>query len=367
MSLSIVQFAKNRELSYARRMEPSSFLLLPKVELHEHLDGSLRPQTILDLAHAQGVRLPVQTVDELVPLLSPGPSSLETYLKAFQITTSVMQSPAALIRVAQEQVEDWYHDGVVYGEIRFAPEQHLLQGLKLQEVVEAVLKGLDEGKRQYGVETGLILCSMRHATPRVDIARLVDEYQGSGVVGFDLAGEEAPFRPALFQKAFDYCAEHFLAVTCHAGEVTSADYIREALVSCRALRIGHGTQLMEDFKNADPLCPGPLARWIIDRGILLEVCPSSNVQTKAVTSLHDHPAPRFLTAGIRMALCTDNRLVSATSLTREWELASQSWGWDLELGKRLQRQAMEASFASKFVKDAIVTKHFQELADKKGV
>jgi len=341
---------------------------LPKVELHEHLDGSLRPATILDLARQDAVRLPSEDPQTLARILSPGPSSLEVYLGAFAVTTSVMQTEAALRRVAFEMVEDWHRDGVVYGEVRFAPELHTRRGLGLEAVVEAVLRGLEDGRRAYPVETGLILCSMRHEAPTLATARLVRAYQGSGVVAFDLAGAEAPFPPGLHREAFEYCAEHLLAATCHAGEVTGPAFIQEALTACRALRIGHGVQLIQEW-GADRSLPGPgsLTRWILDRRIPLEVCLTSNLQTRACGSLEDHPFDAFRRAGLAATLNTDNRLVSATSLSRELALAQRTWGLSTADLLGLQRTSLEAAFCPSEVKERIRTKHFSANADRERV
>ena len=339
-------------------MELSPDLLsLPKVELHEHLDGSLRIATVLDLARQDGIRLPSGDPDELARILSPGPSSLEVYLGAFAVTTSVLQNTEALRRVARETVEDWHRDGVVYGEVRFAPELHTKNGLTMEAVVEAVLKGLGEGSKEFAVETGLILCSMRHAPPTLATARLVAAYRNDGVVGFDLAGAEAPFRPGLHRQAFEYCAENLLATTCHAGEVTGPDYIQEALVACRALRIGHGTQLVQQWSGGEPP-EAPLTRWVLDRQIPLELCLTSNLQTRAVASLKDHPFETFRRAGLAAVLCTDNRLVSATTLSRELALAQAAWNLGVSDLRAIQETALEAAFCPAETKTKIRAKHF---------
>ncbi len=341
---------------------------LPKIELHEHLDGSLRPATILELAHTDGVRLPTQDPEALARILSPGPSSLEEYLRAFAVTGSVMQNAAALRRIAFEVVEDWHRDGVVYGEVRFAPEQHTRGGLAMEAVVEAVLEGLEAGRRAYSVDTGLLLCSMRHAPPTLATARLVRAYRADGVVGFDIAGAEAPFPPALHRKAFEFCAENLLAATCHAGEVTGPEFIREALVACRSLRIGHGTQLIQEWEGST-LLPGPgsLTRWILDRRIPLELCLSSNLQTRAVPDLTAHPFDTFRRAGLAVTLNTDNRLVSATTLSRELTLAQREWNLSTADLLEVQMTALEAAFCPAETKARIRAKHFAANADTQSV
>ena len=332
---------------------------LPKIELHEHLDGSLRPDTVLDLARVNGVRLPSADRKELVRILSPGPSSLEVYLQAFATTVAVLQTAEALRRVALETVEDWHRDGIVYGEVRFAPELHLAGGLPMEIVVESVLRGLEDGRRQFPVETGLILCSMRHAPPTLRTAKLVKDYRNDGVVAFDLAGSEAPFPPSLHREAFEYCAENLLAATCHAGEVTGPEYIRDAHVACRSLRIGHGTQLIQEWNGADaPMEAASLTRWIHDRQIPLELCLTSNIQTKACEDLRSHPFEAFRTAGLRVTLNTDNRLVSSTNLTQELRLARDTWGLSDSQLFDLEVNALESAFCTPATKKRIRTKYF---------
>lgn len=349
-------------------MEAPHILTLPKVELHEHLDGSLRPQTILELAQQDGVRLPTTDPQALVRILSPGPSSLEVYLRAFDVTTSVMQTAASLRRVAYEMVEDWHRDGVVYGETRFAPEQHTRGGLSMDEVVEAVLKGLEDGRRDFGVENGLILCTMRHNPPTLATAQLVHKYRSDGVVAFDIAGAEAPFPPLVHRAAFDYCADHYLAVTCHAGEVTDPTYIRDALVACRSLRIGHGVQLVQEW-GPERRLPGrgSLTRWILDRQIPLEVCLSSNLQTKASADLSSHPFGDFFRAGLAVTLNTDNRLVSSTSLSHELHLAQETWSLTGDDLVRLQKASLQAAFCDGDTKKRILAQYFAKPADTKEV
>ena len=346
----------------------TSLAALPKIELHDHLDGGLRPSTILALARSDGVRLPTTDERELARLLSPGPSSLEIYLQAFAVTVSVLQTAHALRRAATEAVEDWHRDGVVDGEIRFAPELHTDKGLSMETVVEAVLLGLEDGRRTTGVDSGLILCSMRHAKPTVATARLVRRYREDGVVGFDIAGAESGNRATAHRDAFEYCAEHLLAATCHAGEVTDPSYIRDALVACRALRIGHGTQLIQEWGPERLLPPeGSLTRWILDRQIPLEICLSSNLQTKASPSAAEHPFELFRRTGLAVTLNTDNRLVSATTLTGELDLARTTWSLSGDELLALQRTALDAAFCAAEIKTRIRAKYFSEDADSMRV
>jgi len=347
---------------------PTDLHTLPKVELHEHLDGSLRLPTILELAAQDSVRLPTADPEVLARVLSPGPSSLETYLQAFAVTTAVMQTEAALRRVAFEMVEDWHRDGIVYGEVRFAPELHTAGGLGLPQVVEAVLRGLEDGRKAYPVETGLILCSMRHAPPTLATAQLVRDYRHAGVVAFDIAGAEAPFPPTLHRQAFEFCADHYLAATCHAGEVTGPGYIREALVACRSLRIGHGVQLIQEWGPERQLPGvGSLTRWILDRRIPLEVCLTSNLQTRASADLESHPFGEFFRSGLMVTLNTDNRLVSATSLSRELSLAQETWHLTTAELRHLQQTSLDAAFCPAETKARIRAQHFSPDADTRRV
>ncbi|MEI8092834.1 MAG: adenosine deaminase [Spirochaetales bacterium] len=332
---------------------------LPKIELHEHLDGSVRLASILDLGSQDGVRLPSGNLEELRAILTPGPSSLETYLRAFSVTLSVLQTVASLERVARETVEDWHADGVVYGEVRFAPELHQERGLGRPQIVEAVLRGLEAGSRTTGVATGLILCTMRSGPPSLETVKLVRDYRNDGVVAFDIAGAEAPFRPSIHREAYEFAAENYLNTTCHAGEVTSPGYIREALLACRSLRIGHGTQLIQEWGPARSLPgSGSLTAWIRDRQIPLELCLTSNLQTKAVESAAAHPFGEFMQAGLAVCLCTDNRLVSDTTLTKELELAQTTFGLSIEHLKGVQQNAWNAAFCSPEVRKRIKEKVF---------
>lgn len=332
----------------------SAIRTLPKIELHEHLDGSLRPDTLLDLALQDHISLPATEKSDLLKILSPGPSSLETYLEAFAVTTAVMQTRQALRRIAFETVEDWYRDGIVYGEVRFAPELHGNKGLRLEEIVESVLDGLAEGQKKYPVRAGLILCSMRHRPPTLATARLVRDYQHDGVVAFDIAGAESGFPPSLHREAFEYCAEWNLSATCHAGEVTSPEYIRQALQECKSSRIGHGVRLIQEWTDSE-IFPenSSLASWVRTHQVPLEICLTSNLQTKASLSLDEHPFDVFRRQGLAVTLNTDNRLVSATSLSFELGLAQNHWNLSLEDLKKLQLNSLDAAFCSESTKQEL--------------
>jgi adenosine deaminase len=338
---------------------------LPKVSLHDHLDGGLRPQTIIELADEVGLDLP-ETTDTSTELsasalgtwfaTSADSGSLVDYLKTFDVTTGVMQTKDALARVAREFVEDLHSDGVIYGEIRWAPEQHLVRGLSLDQAVEAVQDGLDAGveevQRAGGrIRVGQLLSAMRHADRGLEIAELAVRYRNYGVVGFDIAGPEAGFPPERMRGAFDYLAKHYLPVTVHAGEADGIDSIRGALFDGRALRLGHGVRIAEDIEMDGEdgentyVTLGPVAEWVKDRGIALELSPTSNLQTNAWgTQLDEHPFDLLYQLGFRVTVNTDNRLMSQTSLSRELSQLSDTFGYDLGDLEVFQLNAAEAAF-----------------------
>ena len=313
---------------------------LPKTDLHVHLDGSLRPKTIFDLAKAQGVALEVRNEAELKRFLEELTSgvSLPTYLKAFDLTLSVMQQPDALERVAFELAEDAHHENVRYMEVRYCPALHLKAGLTLPRVVDAVQRGLTEASRRYGIQTGTIICGIRHLSPKLslELADLAVAYGGKGVVGFDLAGAEKDYPAKAHREAFDRVLRNNVNVTVHAGEAFGPGSIRQALHYCGAHRIGHGTRLREDRMTLD---------YVNDHRIPLEMCLTSNVQTRATPSLAEHPFRDYMSAGVRVTLNTDNRLVSSTTMTDELERAVTTF----ELDPGDVRQVLLNGFKSAFV------------------
>lgn len=338
-----------------------SITRLPKVSLHDHLDGGLRPQTIIELAEAVGVELPATDADSLRAWFSQSADSgsLVEYLKTFDVTTAVMQTTEGLERVAREFVEDLVTDGVIYGEIRWAPEQHLTRGLSLDETVEAVQAGLDAGTEHaahagHSIRVGQLVTAMRHADRSLEIAELAVRHRNSGVVGFDFAGAEAGFAPSRARDAFDYLARHHFATTVHAGEADGLDSIRSALFDGRALRLGHGVRLAEDITidssddESTYVSLGQLAQWVKDREIALELSPSSNLQTGAIaawgTELIDHPFDLLYQLGFRVTVNTDNRLMSATTLSRELALLCETFGYDLNDLEVFQLNAAAAAF-----------------------
>jgi len=339
----------------------ASITALPKVSLHDHLDGGLRPQTIIELADEIGLAVPAPDAAALGEWFAEqsDSGSLVEYLKTFDLTTGVMQTQEGLTRVAREFVQDLGADGVVYGEIRWAPEQHLSRGLTLDQVVEAVQEGLDAGVEDVAaaggnIRVGQLVSAMRHADRGLEIAELAVRHRTRGVVGFDIAGAEAGFPAGNLREAFDYLAHHFLPATVHAGEADGIESIRGALFDGRALRLGHGVRLAEDITTAREddentyVTLGPVAQWVKDREIALELSPSSNLQTGAIEQwgdeLIDHPFDLLYQLGFRVTVNTDNRLMSATSLSRELSLLAETFGYDLTDLAVFQLNAAAASF-----------------------
>jgi len=339
----------------------ASITALPKVSLHDHLDGGLRPQTIIELSEAIGLAVPATDAPALAEWFAnqSDSGSLVEYLKTFDITTGVMQTPEGLTRVAREFVQDLGADGVVYGEIRWAPEQHLTRGLSLDQVVEAVQEGLEAGVADVAaaggsIRVGQLISAMRHADRGLEIAELAVRHRNNGVVGFDIAGAEAGFPAGNLREAFDYLAHHYLPATVHAGEADGIESIRGALFDGRALRLGHGVRLAEDISTAREddentyVTLGPVAQWVKDREIALELSPSSNLQTGAIeqwgTELIDHPFDLLYQLGFRVTVNTDNRLMSATSLSRELFLLAEAFGYDLTDLAVFQLNAAAATF-----------------------
>lgn len=333
---------------------------LPKVSLHDHLDGGLRPQTIVELADDIGLDLPADEESLGAWFEDQADSgSLVEYLKTFDVTIAVMQTRDALARVAREFVLDLAADGVIYGEIRWAPEQHLARGLTLDQAVEAVQGGLEQGVTDVraggaSIRVGQLVTAMRHADRSLEIAQLAVRHRDAGVVGFDIAGAEAGFPPSNHRVAFDYLAEQCLPATVHAGEADGLASIQSALIDGRALRLGHGVRLAEDItveRQDDEniyVSLGRLSQWVKDREIALELSPSSNLQTGAIETwgdeLVDHPFDLLYQLGFRVTVNTDNRLMSHTTLTRELALLADAFGYDLDDLETFQINAARSSF-----------------------
>jgi adenosine deaminase len=322
---------------------------LPKVLLHEHLDGVLRPQSVIELAKEVGYSdLPTDDPQALAQWFFRGANqgSLAKYLEGFAHTIAVMQTEEALERVAYEQAEDLSKDGVVYFETRFAPIFHTHKGLTHQQVVSAVLKGLERGRRDFGIASGLIICAMRNMDVSLEMAELAVDFRARGVVGFDLAGEEGGYPPKKHVAAFHYIQRENFNITIHAGEGYGKESIWQAIQYCGAHRIGHGTRLIEDIAVVDGKAVklGDLAQYVLDKRIPLEICLISNVHTGATPSLADHPFKILYQEKFRVTLNTDNRLMSNTSMTKEFEAAADTFGLTMDDFEKITINAMKSAF-----------------------
>jgi len=321
----------------------------PKVLLHDHLDGGLRPRTVVELAVQEGYNdLPDTGVDELTRWFteSADSGSLERYLETFQHTVGVMQSAEALARVARECAQDLADDGVVYAEVRFAPELHVERGLTLHQVIEAVLAGFREGSEGRDIEVGALLTAMRHAARSLEIAELAVQYRDRGVVGFDIAGAEAGYPPTRHLDAFQYMQRENGHFTIHAGEGFGLPSIWEALQWCGADRLGHGVRIVDDItvKDDGEVELGRLAAYVRDKRIPLEMCPSSNVQTGAAASIAEHPIGLLRRLYFRVTVNTDNRLMSGTSMTNEMTQLVEAFGYDWADLQWFTVNAMKSAF-----------------------
>ncbi|MFC4020665.1 adenosine deaminase [Micromonospora sp. GCM10011542] len=321
----------------------------PKALLHDHLDGGLRPATIVELAAQVDHELPTTDPEALgrwfVEAANSG--SLERYLETFAHTVAVMQTAPALHRVARECALDLAADGVVYAEVRFAPEQHLERDLSLDEVAEAVLAGFAEGTAQAAeagltIRVGTLLTAMRHAARSQEIAELAVRHRDAGVVGFDIAGAEAGFPPTRHLDAFEYLQRENFHFTIHAGEAFGLPSIWQAIQWCGADRLGHGVRIIDDITPGGEL--GRLAAYVRDKRIPLELCPSSNVQTGAVASIADHPIGLLRDLRFRATVNTDNRLMSGTSMSREMALLVDAFGYGWRELQWFTINAMKSAF-----------------------
>ena len=334
---------------------PEQVLRAPKVALHEHLDGGVLPSTVAQIAGEIGHELPVPA-DQLGLWFAEAASSgsLPRYLETFVHTVAVMQRPQDLARVAKEAVLDLAADGVVYAELRWAPEQHLEAGLTLAETVEAVQAGIDEGRVEAAAEgspivVGQLLTAMRHAQHGLEIAELVVAFRDRGVCGFDIAGAEDGFPPILHLEAFEYLRRENAHFTIHAGEAFGLPSIWQAIQRCGADRLGHGVRIIDDIDLAAPGGPtlGRLAAYIRDKRIPLEMCPSSNLQTSAVPgmrSIADHPIGLLKDLGFRVTVNCDNRLMSGTTMSRELQLLVDAFGYGTDDLRWFTVNAMKSAF-----------------------
>lgn len=319
---------------------------LPKVELHCHLDGSIRLSTVSELAQEVGIELPGGVRECLI--VPEQCKDLADYLTRFDVTLRLMQRPEHLERIAREYVEDLAADGVIYGETRFAPQLHTDEGLSMQQVVDAVSAGLERGTRNTGVRVGLIVCCLRHqsAETSVRVAKLAADNRDK-ICALDLAGDEARYDAAPHKKAFDIAVEAGLHRTVHAGEGGGADNIRQALDILAAERIGHGARVTDQPE---------LVNSVRARAIALEMCPRSNVQTRAVASLAAHPIDMLLKAGVRVTVSTDSRLVSDTTMSAELERLRAQFAWGLKEFVQCQLNAAEAAFVPTDVRQELVSR-----------
>lgn len=323
----------------------------PKAVLHEHLDGGLRPTTLVDLA-ADGSYAGLPTTDPAVlsHWFKPAPGdrvrSLERVLEGFVHTIAVMQTRDAIERVAAESAEDLASDGIVYAEVRFAPEQHLERGLTLDEVVEAALSGARRGAARSGITVGLLLTAMRQAARSTEIAELAVRHRDEGVVGFDIAGPEAGYPPTRHLDAFRVIARANFHCTIHAGEGFGLPSIHEALQECGAERLGHGVRIVDDITTREDgrVVLGRLAAYVRDRRVPLEMCPTSNVDIGIVSDLASHPIELLRRLRFRVTLNADNRLISAITLSEEFANMVAAFGWTLDDMEWLTLNAMKSAF-----------------------
>ncbi|MEH3136350.1 MAG: adenosine deaminase [Mycolicibacterium neoaurum] len=326
----------------------------PKALLHDHLDGGLRPATVLELAEQTGYAdLPATDADELATFFRTAAhsGSLVRYLEPFAHTVGVMQTPEALHRVAYECVEDLAEDNVVYAEVRFAPELHIDGGLSLDAVVDAVLDGFAEGEKAAAgagrpIVVRCLVTAMRHAARSREIAELAVRFRDRGVVGFDIAGAEAGYPPSRHLDAFEYMRSNNARFTIHAGEAFGLPSIHEAIAFCGADRLGHGVRIADDITVAEDgtLKLGRLAALLRDKRIPLELCPSSNVQTGAVDSIAEHPFDLLARARFRVTVNTDNRLMSDTTMSQEMLRLVEAFGYGWSDLLRFTINAMKSSF-----------------------
>ena len=311
---------------------------MPKAELHVHLDGSLRPATMLELAGAAGVALPARDATSLRAwMLVDDARNLEDYLARFEYTIALLQDPDAIERVAYEMVADAAADGLHYLEVRYCPALSTRGGLSMDDAVAAEWRGLQRGEAEFGVVCRIINCSLRHYDPErsIEIAEHSIRMREHGVVGFDIAGGEAGRPPQLHREAFDIAARGGLGITVHAGEAAGPESIFEAVHACRAARIGHGTRLHED--------PALLA-YVRDRRICIEINITSNLQTRAVARAAEHPVRQYFDAGIPVTLCTDSWLMSGTTLTDEYVIAARELGFTLQELEAMALTGFEHAF-----------------------
>ena len=334
---------------------------LPKAELHCHLDGSVRPETLLELGREYGVSMPRDDAEALREhMIVRDAHNLEEYLARFAVTLSVMQTAEALERIAYELAADAANEGVWYLEVRFAPNLNTRGGLSAAQALEAAIRGLSKAEREYGIISRVLVCALRTlpTDSSLEMARLAVDFRGRGVVGFDLAGAEHGHPASLHAEAFSFARAHDLPCTCHAGEGDGAGSVRDAVHTCCASRIGHGTRLIEDAELTD---------FVNDRRIAIEVCLTSNVQTRAAASLESHPLPEYLRRGLNVVLNTDNRLMSGVTLTDEYQVASRDLGLGFDDLARMALNGFESAFIPWSDRQALIAKAHGEINTLRGV
>ena len=335
---------------------------IPKVELHCHLDGSLRTESIIEQAKLDGIKIPSYNFHTLDSQIRLGKKrvTLEEYINRFEITLRVMQNPQALKRFAFELIEDVSKENVKYIEIRYSPFLHTKCGMSLEDTIESVHKGLIKGEKKFNVKSGIIVCGIRHISPEVSLklANLAVRFKDRGVVGFDLAGAEENFPAKEHREAFYLIRNNNINCTIHAGEAYGASSIHQAIHYCGANRIGHGTRLREDID---------LMNYINDHRIPLEICISSNYHTNTVKSLRAHPIKYYYRKGIRVTINTDNRLISNTTLTKELLLAHQLFGFNLNNFKEITINAMKSAFINHKKRIALIKSILREFEKDFGL
>ncbi|MBT4292162.1 adenosine deaminase [bacterium] len=328
---------------------------IPKTDLHVHLDGSLRISTVRELAAKHKLPFNFKTDDDVraVCQVDERCESLEDYLKVFDITLQLMQTKEELERIAFELAEDAHHENIRYMEVRYSPMLHTIKGLKLDEIVEAVQKGLDRARRQFGIFTGQIVCGIRHISVEssLELADLAVRWKNRGVVAFDLAGAEKDFPAKDHIQAFYKVLNANMPVTVHAGEAFGAESIHQAVHYCGANRIGHGTHLSEDMD---------LLQWVNDRRIAVEVCLASNLQTGAILDYASHPIKKFMEEGLRVTLNTDNRLVSGTTMTNELVLAVEHYNLTTDQIAKILLDGFKSSFLPLVEKASLINRVLDE-------
>ena len=338
------------------RLDRELLRRLPKAELHCHLDGSVRPSTLIELGQEQGVAMPAADESSMRDyMLVSDARNLEDYLARFETTLAVMQTDSALERIAYELVADAADEGIRYIEVRYAPILNVRGDLSLGAAVEAPLRGLERAQREYPIVARVIVCGLRSMAPAIslEMAQLAVAYRDRGVVGFDLAGGEAGNPASRHAKAFDHARNHDMACTCHAGEGDGAESVREAVHVCGASRIGHATRLIEDESLTD---------YVNDRRIALEICLTSNVQTRATESYETHPLRQYYERGLNVVLNTDNRLMSGTTLVDEYDHAATRLGFGFDELARIALNGFESAFLPHDQRQALVARATAEIA-----